>query len=92
MPLTPDQQQTVATHLNTRGQAPKCPVCGASNLRVLPDLTEVSLDTGPDAVRHLVNVECKYCAHLLHFSARAIGVGPEAEPDAAETDGMDGQA
>jgi C4-type Zn-finger protein len=45
--LTNEQQKQVAKHLNTRAQRPKCPVCGATTMRVQPDVLE--MDTaGPN--------------------------------------------
>lgn len=77
MPLTPEQQQHVAQHLNTRSKTPKCPVCAASNLRVQPELfRRTALQT--EASQLAVVVECGYCGHLMHFSPAVIGL------DAAE--------
>lgn len=45
--LTSEQQQQVAKHLNTRAQRPKCPVCGATTMRVQPNLLEMDV-AGPD--------------------------------------------
>lgn len=70
MPLTPDQQKHVSRHLNTRGTAPTCPVCGASNLRVTPDLATVPLADG--GRQRLVAVECQYCGHVLHFAPEVM--------------------
>lgn len=74
MPLTQDQQQAVANHLNTRGQAPKCPVCGASNLRVRPEISQLPIDGRNGTSQPAVNVECNYCGYILHFSTRVIDI------------------
>jgi hypothetical protein len=74
MPLTQDQQQAVANHLNTRGQAPKCPVCGASNLRVRPELSQLPIDGRNGRSQTAINVECNYCGYILHFSTRVIDI------------------
>jgi ribosomal protein L40E len=68
MRLTPEQQQQVSRHLNTRGTAPKCPVCGASNLRVKKNVVALPTPGSPTGSRHLVAVECRYCGYVLHFS------------------------
>jgi RNase P subunit RPR2 len=71
MPLTPEQQQHVARHLNTRSRTPKCPVCAASNLRVLPDLIERT-SLASEEKHPAVVVECGYCGHLMHFSPSVL--------------------
>jgi len=71
MRLTLEQQQAVANHLNTRGRAPKCTVCGASNLRVRAEVTRLPVEDGSSSLP-MVNVQCSYCGHLLHFSADLI--------------------
>jgi len=78
MPLSQDQQQAVANHLNTRGQAPKCPVCGASNLRVRPELSHLPADGPGKTQPPAVNVECNYCGYILHFSTRVIDINVDS--------------
>lgn len=78
MPLTPDQQKQVARHLNTRSRTPKCPVCAASNLHVLPDVVERPVVAAPQTTVPAVVVECGYCGHLMHFSPRVLGLDPDA--------------
>lgn len=72
MPLTVEQQKTVANHLNTRGQSPKCPVCGNSGMSVRSDVTLQPLHDAPDESLTLVSVECKFCAHVLQFNANVF--------------------
>jgi C4-type Zn-finger protein len=87
MPLSLDQQKAVAKHLNTRGQAPKCPVCGASNLSVQPTVTSLPVHDDPSATKPVVNVECNYCGYVLHFTPRVMDLDLD---DAAESAGEEG--
>lgn len=80
MRLTLDQQKHVAQHLNSRGSAPKCSVCGASNLTVLAEITLLP-SAGTDGAENdasgglrVANVQCNFCGHILHFSVDAIGL------------------
>ena len=77
MPLSPEQQKHVSRHLNTRSTAPTCPVCGASNLRVAPDIAHVPRADGD--TRPLVAVECQYCGHVLHFAPEVMDLDLEGE-------------
>jgi len=74
MPLTPEQQQAVANHLKSRAQPPKCQVCGAANMVVQEHLTSPSAADEEDTPEPLVNVVCKYCGHVLHFSTSVLGL------------------
>ena len=75
MPLTTEQQQIAARHLNTRSRTPKCPLCAASNLRVCPDVIRQTTDTG-DVLSSVV-VECQYCGHRMHFDPEILGIEPD---------------
>ena len=79
MRLSLDQQQAVANHLNTRGQAPKCTVCGASNLQVRAEITRLPVEGETDAFP-MINVQCAYCGHLLHFSPSVMDLDLDASP------------
>lgn len=77
MPLTLDQQRTVAKHLRTRAQPPQCPLCGASNMTVQESITLLPTDEEEAASVPRVNVVCEYCGHVLHFSPSALGLSIE---------------
>ena len=74
MPLTHDQQVAVSQYLKTTASPPQCPVCGASNLRVQPDLVRFPSGDATDKHRSMVEVECQYCGYLLHFSPNVMGL------------------
>ncbi len=77
MPLTPDQQQAVANHLKSRAQPPQCPVCGAANMVIREHLTLLSTPDEDATSEPLINVACKYCGHVLHFSPSLLGISVE---------------
>ena len=77
MPLTPDQQQAVANHLKSRAQPPQCQVFGAANMVVQEHLTHPYADDEGVSTEPLVNVVCKYCGHVLHFSPSVLGLSVE---------------
>lgn len=74
MPLTPDQQRTVAKHLRSRAQPPQCPICQASNMVVQEALTLHPTNDADAPDKPRINVVCNYCGHVLHFSPSAIGL------------------
>ena len=74
MPLTPEQQRTVANHLRSRAQPPQCPVCEAANMVVQAEITLHSTDEEDAPVEPRINVMCKYCGHVLHFSPSAMDI------------------
>ena len=76
MPLTLDQQRTVANHLRSRAQPPQCPVCSASNMTVQESVTLLPTDDG-ESSRPRINVLCEYCGHVLHFAPSALGLSSE---------------
>jgi C4-type Zn-finger protein len=75
MPLTLDQQRTVAKHLRSRAQPPQCPVCSASNMTVQESVTLLPTDDEEPVPR--INVLCEYCGHVLHFAPSALGLSME---------------
>lgn len=77
MPLTREQQQAVANHLRSRAQPPKCPICDAANMKVQAELTLHPTDDEDASAEPRINVVCKYCGHVLHFSPSAIGLSIE---------------
>jgi uncharacterized Zn finger protein len=77
MPLTPEQQQAVANHLKSRAQPPQCPVCSAANMVVQEHLTHPAANEEEGAAAPLVNVVCKYCGHVLHFSTSVLGLADD---------------
>lgn len=72
MALTHSQQVAVSQYLKNTASPPQCPVCGASNLRVLKEL--VLLPHRTEGHQPVVSVECQYCGHLLHFSPEVMGL------------------
>ena len=77
MPLTPDQQRAVANHLRSRAQPPQCPICGASNMVVQEEITVFPTDDEDAPPESRIDVVCKYCGYVLHFSPSAIGLSLE---------------
>lgn len=74
MSLTRDQQQVVANHLRSRAQPPKCPLCDASNMKVLAEVTLHPTADADTPGEPRINVVCKYCGHVLHFAPSTIGL------------------
>jgi len=74
MSLTPDEQRTIADHLRSRSQSPKCPVCEASNMVVREEVTLHPIDQDGDSSLPMANVMCKYCGYVLQFSLSAVGI------------------
>jgi len=74
MPLTPEQQRAVANHLRSRAQPPKCPICDAANMKVKAEVTLHPTDDEDAPAEPRINVVCKYCGHVLHFSPSAMGL------------------
>jgi len=72
--LTPEQQQAVAQHLNTRAQRPKCPVCGTTSMRVQRDVLSLPT-TGADGseIRRVI-ITCTYCGYDMHFDPDVMGL------------------
>ena len=81
MPLTHDQQVAVSQYLKNTARPPQCPVCGASNLRVQPDLVQLPSRDASDGHRPTIEVECQYCGHLLHFSPSVMGLSLDEASD-----------
>lgn len=79
MPLTPDQQRAVATHLRSNAQPPKCPICGAANMVVQKEVTLLPTDEANTTVPR-INVTCQYCGYVLQFSPSVLDLSLEAEP------------
>jgi len=77
MPLSRDQQLAVSQYLKAKGNPPKCPVCGASNMRVQSDLLALPTRNADEDNRYAVVVECQYCGHLLSFSPSVMGLSLE---------------
>lgn len=78
MPLTLAQQKAVSQYLKNTASPPQCPVCGASNLRVQPEVVRLPYHGSETDDYPVVMVECQYCAHLLHFSPKVMGLPLEA--------------
>jgi len=74
MPLTLEQQRAVANHLKSRAQPPQCPICGAANMTVQEEITLLPTDEGESSTVPRIDVVCKYCGHVLHFSPSALGL------------------
>ncbi|MEF8815847.1 MAG: hypothetical protein V5A20_01130 [Salinibacter sp.] len=74
MPLTLEQQRAVANHLKARAQPPQCPICGAANMTVQEEVTLLPTDENDSSTVPRINVVCKYCGHVLHFSPSALGL------------------
>ena len=77
MPLTREQQRTVANHLRSRAQSPKCPICDAANMKVQAEVTLHPTDDEDTPAEPRVNVVCKYCGHVLHFAPSVMGLSVE---------------
>jgi C4-type Zn-finger protein len=93
MPLTPEQQQSIAQHLNVRGSTPTCPICGASNMRVRPEVVRLPRQDADGGVT-VAMVDCQYCGHLMYFSADVLGLDVEKATDdpgsaSADSEGAD---
>jgi hypothetical protein len=84
MALDPTYARKVEDGLRAKlsGMWPRCPLCGEDNWNIeelshLP-LVGVSIPPGhpPIAGRvlYVVPLTCTKCAHVLHFSARELGV------------------
>lgn len=74
MPLTHDEQLAVAEYLKTTASPPKCPVCGASNMQVQPNVVHLPHRDDLDEHETAIAVECQYCGHLMYFSPEVIGL------------------
>lgn len=74
MPLTFAQQEAVSQYLKNTANPPQCPVCGASNLRVQPEILQLPYRGSESGAYPVVLVECQYCAHLLQFSPKVMGL------------------
>lgn len=77
MPLTLDQQRTVAKHLQSRAQPPQCPLCSASNMTVQEHVTLLPTNDDEEPSVPRINVVCEYCGHVLFFSPSALGLSIE---------------
>lgn len=77
MSLTLDQQRAVANHLRSRAQPPQCPVCGASNMTVLEEVTISPTRQEDDTRLPSANVMCKYCGFILQFSLSVVGTNDD---------------
>ncbi|HHP7238245.1 hypothetical protein [Longibacter sp.] len=72
--LTPEQQQAVAQHLNTRAQQPTCPVCGTTSMRVQRDVLALPTAGADTSDIRRVIITCTYCGHDMHFDPDVMGL------------------
>jgi hypothetical protein len=88
MELTDAQQRTALAHLKQRLDTPRCPTCGASNMRLQPHLyppptpmdahdadDDGTTSSDPEPLSGpVVHVVCGFCGLVMTFSARVMGL------------------